>query len=116
MAISLVRLTNKLFLANLLSAFSANFYSVTAEVAPAALPTVGVILPLSGEAASYGQQFRRGMELNPEYSSFKLVFEDSKFETKTAVTAFNRLVELDHVNYLISFGGATRDIIFFSFL
>ena len=75
------------------------------------LPKVGLILPLTGEAASYGEQFKKGLALNPSSRSFQLIFEDSKFEPKHALSAFYKLVDKDNVAALISFGGATCSVI-----
>ena len=69
----------------------------------AASSTIGVILPLTGEAASYGEDCRRGLELAmeslplPTRQTVKLVFEDSKADPKTAVSAFNKLANIDKV-------------------
>jgi len=75
------------------------------------LTKIGVILPLTGEAASYGEQFKKGIALNPSDNLFQLIFEDSKFEPTTALTAFHKLVDKDKVAALISFGGATCSVI-----
>lgn len=72
---------------------------------------VGVLLPLSGEAASYGEQFRKGLEFNPASSQYELIFEDSKFDSKTALNAFYKLTSIDKVGYLISFGGSTCEVL-----
>lgn len=64
---------------------------------------VGVILPLSGEVASYGNDCKDGIlfakasdSLNVEY-----IFEDSKGDPKTAIAAFNKLTTVDKVDYVI---------------
>jgi branched-chain amino acid transport system substrate-binding protein len=73
---------------------------------------VGVILPLTGNAASYGEQFKSGLELAAKnYPSTTFIFEDSKFENATALTAFRKLVDIDHINALFSFGGATCEVL-----
>ena len=64
---------------------------------------VGVILPLSGDFASYGNDCRDGIlfanvsdSLNIEY-----IFEDSKGDPKTAIAAYNKLTTIDKVEYII---------------
>lgn len=64
---------------------------------------VGVILPLSGDFASYGNDCKNGVlyanisdSLGVEY-----IFEDSKGDPKTAVAAYNKLMTIDKVEYVI---------------
>ncbi len=69
--------------------------------------TVGLILPLSGGLADYGEALRHGFELAeadyPElFKHIELRYEDSKYEEKTALSAFYSLeqkggVDLYHV-------------------
>ncbi len=73
--------------------------------------TVGVILPLTGEAASYGEQFKDGLLANPLSSNLKIKFEDSRFENQQAISAFEKLIREDKIDYLISFGGATCQVL-----
>lgn len=73
--------------------------------------SVGVILPLTGNAASYGEQFRTGMELSPASAQFQLIFEDSKFDSKTALAAYEKLTKVDKVKFVVSFGGATCEVL-----
>ena len=60
--------------------------------------TVGVILPLTGDAAAYGKSMRQGMELalgqvnGKSASPLALIYEDSKADPKEAVTAYRNLV------------------------
>lgn len=73
--------------------------------APAAVK-VGVILPLTGEAASYGADCRKGIELALDSVSgqdprIELVFEDSKADPKQAVAAMRKLVDVDRVRAVI---------------
>lgn len=64
---------------------------------------VGVILPLSGEVASYGNDCRDGILFARIYDSLNVeyVFEDSKGDPKTAIAAFNKLTTMDKVDYVI---------------
>lgn len=55
---------------------------------------IGVILPLTGEASSYGVDCRKGVELAASLSESRVqfIFEDSKAEPKQAVSAMQRLI------------------------
>lgn len=55
---------------------------------------VGVVLPLTGEASSYGVDCRRGIELAASLSGsqIQLIFEDSKADPKQAVSSMQRLI------------------------
>lgn len=56
---------------------------------------VGVILPLTGDAATYGENCKKGMLIASEKYSIPLIFEDSAVDAKKAVNAFNKLVNVD---------------------
>jgi branched-chain amino acid transport system substrate-binding protein len=67
---------------------------------------VGVILPLTGDAAAYGTSARAGMDLAFEELNaaggingqrVQPIYEDSKADAKAAVTALQKLVDLDKV-------------------
>jgi branched-chain amino acid transport system substrate-binding protein len=65
---------------------------------------VGVLVPLTGGAASYGENARKGADLAlKEFSAshpglrVSLRVEDSRGEASVGLTAANKLVDLDHV-------------------
>ena len=64
---------------------------------------IGVILPLSGDFASYGNDCKAGVEFafRDSKDTYELFFEDSKGEPKTAVNIFNKLTELNKVDFVI---------------
>ena len=73
-------------------------------------PTIGALLAQSGQNAQWGANARQGMQLiqdqiNAEGGingvSLQLIFEDSKGEPREAVTAFNKLRDLDHVSVVL---------------
>ncbi|MBL7663296.1 ABC transporter substrate-binding protein [bacterium] len=73
---------------------------------------VGVIVPLSGALAEYGVAIRNGIQMaqkdNPElFASCNFLYEDSKYDPKTAISAFNKLVSSDKINIAYNFGGPT---------
>lgn len=68
---------------------------------------IGALLPLTGEAASYGEDCRRGIELalldaKQKYQQpIDIVFEDTKADPKVAISAFNKLANVDRVQAVI---------------
>ncbi|CAG0983504.1 Leu/Ile/Val-binding protein [Anaerolineae bacterium] len=69
---------------------------------------IGALLPLTGEASSYGEDCRRGIELafqdlSKKYPLKKLdiIFEDTKADPKSAISAFNKLANVDKVQAII---------------
>lgn len=61
---------------------------------------VGVILPLSGDAAAYGTSLKKGLDVSIG-NGIELVYEDSKGEPKTAVSSINKLINVDKVDIVI---------------
>ena len=64
---------------------------------------VGVIAPLTGIVAFYGEDIKRGVLAGVEASS-TLIFEDDKCEPAAAISAFNKLVDVDRVPLIIGPG------------
>jgi branched-chain amino acid transport system substrate-binding protein len=68
---------------------------------------IGALLPLTGEASSYGEDCRRGIELALQDAKQKypmkidIVFEDTKADPKVAVSAFSKLANIDRVQAVI---------------
>lgn len=72
--------------------------------------TIGAVLPLTGDAAVYGQAIKMGMqlafdELDPNSQrSTQIVYEDDQGKASAAVSAVNKLISVDHATVII--GGA----------
>lgn len=71
---------------------------------------IGVIAPLTGDAAIYGTALKKGLDLAKDKinsegglqgKSVSLRYEDSQADSKTAVSAFNKLVNIDKVSLII---------------
>ncbi len=67
---------------------------------------IGVILPLTGDFAFFGEQAKEGLEIalqeiNKDQKQVEVIYEDEKCLPKNAVTAFKKLVTIDKVKYLI---------------
>lgn len=67
---------------------------------------IGAILPMTGNAAIYGESMRQGAELATEQinklnsKKVEIIFEDSKGDPKEALSAFNKLK--DNTNVVIT--------------
>ncbi len=81
---------------------------------------IGAILPMTGEAASYGHWMRNGMaiaadEVNAAWKGkdeLVIVYEDSKSNPKDAVAAMNKLMAADKVGAVMTtLTGTTRALI-----
>jgi branched-chain amino acid transport system substrate-binding protein len=70
---------------------------------------VGVILPLTGAAADYGQATKKGIilavakTLKNDNINLEVIYEDSQADPKLAVSAMKKLVNIDKVKYVIGF-------------
>lgn len=69
--------------------------------------TIGVILPLSGELASYGQPMKVGIDMayeelkQKDKINIELKYIDSKAENNTAVSGIQQLININGVKYVI---------------
>lgn len=63
---------------------------------------VGVVGPLTGEGATYGESMRRGFELALQNEPrVKLIYEDSKLLPKDGVAGINKLISADKVQVVL---------------
>ena len=71
---------------------------------------IGAILPLTGDAAVYGEHAQNGFEIAlEEYNAhgvcggkrIKILYEDSQADPSKAVSAFKKLVEIDKVRFIL---------------
>jgi branched-chain amino acid transport system substrate-binding protein len=111
---------NKLFtLAISLSFISTSMVSASGEGAAQELPTtestpaaantpitIGVLLPLTGDFAFFGDQARQGIEvavadLNREGEQVRVIYEDERCLPKAAVEGFKKLVAVDKVDQIV---------------
>lgn len=61
---------------------------------------IGFMGPLTGDAASYGESIKRGVDLAVKemgLANVSVIYEDSKCEAKDAVNAINKLINIDKV-------------------
>lgn len=76
---------------------------------------VGVILPMTGKGALYGESAREGIELSAmqykeEGKDIELIFEDDEFDIKKTVSAYKKLVEVDEVDVIIGPVGSSHSL------
>ena len=71
---------------------------------------IGALLSLTGSGANYGKSLQQGIEVAREDinqsggiggKNLEVVYEDSQGDAKTGVSAFNKLVSIDHVPVVI---------------
>ena len=75
---------------------------------------IGVIAPLTGPLAEYGIAFKNGIELSNSQngnSNVQYIFEDNKWDSKEAISAFNKLVQIDGVDAVMNWGTPTSEAI-----
>lgn len=70
---------------------------------------VGVILPLSGPAADYGLSMQNSIHLAQKdfpklFQNIEFVFEDAEYHTHKAVSAFHKLVDVNSVDIVYTWG------------
>jgi branched-chain amino acid transport system substrate-binding protein len=68
--------------------------------------TIGLVLPLTGNAASYGERARRGATIAQEsvraICKVDLIYGDSRFESAAGVSAYRSLVQSSRVDAVIT--------------
>ena len=95
MLVIAMRKLTVVFLFTMLLLVSCNTQSSTVKV--------GFMGPLSGDAASYGESIKRGVELaQSKYGGdIELIFADTKCDSMEAVTVINKLITVDGVSAII---------------
>lgn len=79
----------------------------------AKLIKIGVIGPLTGEGATYGQAMKMGIEIAIEKinatspNKFKALYQDSKLTPRDAINAFNYLVNNEKVPVILGAAGSS---------
>lgn len=68
---------------------------------------IGMISPMTGEAASYGEYVTKALKMSVEDFNknhdmqIEMIYEDGKCDGKQAVTAYTKLVNVDKVKYIV---------------
>ena len=104
---------NKLRIITLGIAFLILFFTFSCSREKSEEMKIGVIIPLTGAAADFGKWARSGVELavaesNRDKESLKnrlrAIYMDNQMDPKVALSAFKKLVEVDHVSGVITSG------------
>ena len=77
---------------------------------------IGAILPLSGGATSLGENAKNGIELaladlKKQEKDYSIIYEDDQFNAQKTVTAFNKLLNVDKVKYIIVLGSNNNNAV-----
>ncbi|KKQ71913.1 MAG: hypothetical protein US92_C0002G0003 [Candidatus Peregrinibacteria bacterium GW2011_GWA2_38_36] len=69
----------------------------------ASKPKIAVILPFTGDAGSYGEMTKQGIEIAAKEFGYagEVIYEDSKCDPKDSVNAMTKLVSVDKVQAVI---------------
>lgn len=69
---------------------------------------IGAILPLTGDAANYGNGLKKGMDLaileinsDSTNAQIQIIYEDDKGIPTVGISAYNKLKSIDKVNFII---------------
>ena len=62
---------------------------------------VGAILSLSGPAQYFGEETKKGMDFANQDNGVNFVFEDSRSDTSTAISAYNKLKSQNNIQAVI---------------
>lgn len=79
---------------------SCNFYNQQQQTKQEKIK-IGIVAPLTGEGATYGASMKRGFNLAFDGdSTFDLLYQDSKFDGKLAVTILEKYISVDKVKII----------------
>jgi len=98
-----------LFIFQLVTFLSCSVASAQSPEGPAKQFNVGIVVPLTGDLAEYGSAIRNGFELaklqSPDkFNSIRFVYEDSRYDGKTAVEALQKLRSTNKINLYYLWG------------
>ncbi|MBI3260592.1 MAG: ABC transporter substrate-binding protein [Ignavibacteriae bacterium] len=68
---------------------------------PASARKIGVIVPLTGKSAVWGEAVKESIDLAASGKNIEVVFEDSQCDPKKAVTALTKVIDVDRVSAVI---------------
>jgi branched-chain amino acid transport system substrate-binding protein len=77
------------------------FFVIKSPNATQSKMPVGVILSLTGPAQYFGEETKKGMDLANQGNEVNFVFEDSRSDATTAVSAYNKLKSQNNIKAVI---------------
>jgi len=77
---------------------------------------IGVVAPMTGDLAFLGEGIRDAMLLAKENLgstryTYKLIFEDDQMDSKITASATNKLISVDKVDAIVSFGSGPGNVV-----
>ncbi|MBY0110885.1 ABC transporter substrate-binding protein [Patescibacteria group bacterium] len=77
---------------------------------------MGATLPLSGDLAFLGEGYKNGMELalselQDTTFTYKIIYEDDRFDPKTGATTASKLLSVNKVDGIFSFGSPVGNVV-----
>jgi len=99
--------TTRILALTIITLFLHNTTTVPASLADETPPiTIGVLLPLTGDFAFFGEQAKQGIEialteLNRQGVQVRVIYEDEKCLPKEAVAGFKKLTTIDKVDHVL---------------
>ncbi len=71
---------------------------------------IGAVIPLTGEVATYGESLKKGFEMAvmEDSGNYEIIYEDSKADKVTGISAINKLISIDKVKFVL--GDATSGV------
>ncbi len=111
------KLLSVLTLLSVVILFSTNI-AISQERLPSENPTtvkLGVILPLSGEAASVGEAVKNGISIGLQKlpadirSKIELIYEDDRLAPLNTISAFHRLDSVQKVDIILNVSSGTAN-------
>src|SRR3989344_8827560 len=102
----------------LLTGCSIQTKDTTARASTKETIKIGVVLPLTGPSADGGNYVKNGLllaqdELNNDQDlayHYELLFQDSMYDPKTAVSAVRKLIDSDQVKYIVGAQGSSETL------
>jgi len=100
---------NNIFLVLLICALFLISSCTTGEVVKEEVIKIGVVLPLTGTAANYGIDTKKGIDLALEEinkegvngKKLELIYEDDKCQSKESLSVFEKLIHIDGVKVIV---------------
>lgn len=89
------------------------FYFSNKDANDSAPIKIGVMAPLSGFLADYGEEIKRGvLAADTDTSKVEFIFEDTKCENPVALNAFRKLTDVDKAHFIIGPGcGGPQEVV-----
>lgn len=90
------------------------FFTVSQKATETGPIKIGILTPLTGDASIYGESLKKGIDLALEETNkigvlnrkVELIYEDTHLDSKTAISAYNKFINIDKVDVIIAAEGS----------